>query len=279
MIIDGKKIAKELFGSQKERIAALPKAPHLTIVTCAPTFATKRYIELKKQRAQEIGAMVAVTECVPESTTEELVTHIQEILPRTDGVVVQLPLPSHIDTQVVLDAVPLSHDVDANSASAREKLKDGSLDALPPVAAAIALLVERHGIDIRNKHVVVIGEGRLVGAPSAVWFTGQGSRVMTLNKETKDITSHTKEADVLVLGAGVPKLVTLKMIREGVVIFDAGTSEESGKLVGDADPRCAEKASLFTPVPGGIGPITVAMLFQNLLTLTKAKPKGVRRRG
>jgi methylenetetrahydrofolate dehydrogenase (NADP+) / methenyltetrahydrofolate cyclohydrolase len=124
-----------------------------------------------------------------------------------------------------------------------------------------------HETPVFERHVVVVGSGKLVGLPASRWFMEQGSAVSVVTKDTADIAYYTKNADIIVLGAGVPRLLTPDMVKEGVVILDAGTSEDGGVLAGDADPACAEKASLFTPVPGGIGPITVAVLLRNLVEL------------
>jgi methylenetetrahydrofolate dehydrogenase (NADP+)/methenyltetrahydrofolate cyclohydrolase len=152
----------------------------------------------------------------------------------------------------------------------RKMFDAGDETVLPPVVAAIAYSAHAYGVSFNNKAVVVIGKGRLVGAPATVWATRQGGKVVSLsNLDTKE--PHLQTADIIILGAGVPALVSPSMIKNGVVIFDAGTSEEEGKLAGDADPSCASVASLITPVPGGIGPIAVALLFSNLYTLGARK--------
>ena len=178
----------------------------------------------------------------------------------------QLALPEHIDTKAILDAVPVEKDIDVLSSKSRERFEKGELDITPPVVGAIKEIVEREQVEFGGKNVVVVGKGSLVGGPAALWFKNKGANVTVVDQDTNNITEVTQNADIIVSGAGVPGLITPDMIKEGMVLLDAGTSEQGGKLKGDADPACAEKASIFTPVPGGIGPITIATLLQNLVT-------------
>ena len=129
----------------------------------------------------------------------------------------------------------------------------------------IKAILESECITVEGKEVVIVGNGSLVGKPAAAWFRLGGAHVDVADNETDNLPDVTKQADIIVCGAGVPGLITPEMIKEGVIILDAGTSEDSGKLRGDADPACADKASLYTPVPGGIGPITVAVLLRNVV--------------
>lgn len=274
MIVDGRAIAEEIYKDLKEKIKRQKRTPILSAIAVEPDFATKRYLEIKKRAAERIDAVMNVIELPSNASTGDIVTALKAEIPKCNGVIVQLPLPERIDTQEVLRALPASHDVDVIGSEAHEKISAKG-DAMSPVAGAIEEIVKRHHIDIKEKHAVVVGEGRLVGAPAAKLLSKRGAHVVVTNKDTESLEAYTKVADILVLGAGVPGLITPKMVKEGVVIFDAGTSEEAGKLVGDADPACADKASLFTPVPGGIGPITIAILFRNLTVLVSQKEKSV----
>ncbi len=222
------------------------------------------YLKLKLKRAKDIGIGLSVVEFGEETTTEDLVTSIERCTMQTDAIVVQLPLPTHIDTAAVLRAVPTSYDADGMH-------YDGTPGTvLSPVVGAIAEIAARHDVHFLGQHVVVVGEGRLVGAPAATYARGQGARVTVLNEHSTDTSEMIASADILILGAGVPRLVTPEMIKDGVVIFDAGTSEAGGVLLGDAHPDCVHKALLMTPVPGGIGPVTVAVLLRNIVRLAAA---------
>ncbi|MAZ30246.1 hypothetical protein CL655_03095 [bacterium] len=261
MLIDGRALAEEVYAKIKADVATREVAPHLTIFTCAPDKPTQQYLALKKRKAAAVGVQVNVIE-VPESiTTEEMITTVTQAQMQTDGIIVQLPLPTHIDTTTVINAIPVAYDVDGMH-------YDGtSVTTINPVVAAIAAMCQAHDVLLATQQVVVIGQGRLVGKPAAIWAQTQGAHVSVVTKDTTDAEAAAviAHADILILGAGQVGLVTPEMVRDGVIIFDAGTSEDGGELKGDADPACAKKASLMTPVPGGIGPLTVACLLRNVV--------------
>jgi methylenetetrahydrofolate dehydrogenase (NADP+)/methenyltetrahydrofolate cyclohydrolase len=257
MVIDGKKIAEDVYAHTRASAVRLGRSAKLTVITCAPNFETRKYLALKEKKAMEVGIEATVVEFPETATTEAFVARIQEEITNADGIIVQLPLPVHIDRDVVINAVPTSHDVDA--------LNPHTVKPLSPVVGAIREILERHKVMVAGMHVAVIGNGKLVGIPAYQWFVSQGAHVSVVTKDVPDIENYTKPADIVVCGAGVPGLIKPDMIKEGVIIFDAGTSEDGGELRGDASPLCAEKASLFTPVPGGIGPITIAMLLKNVV--------------
>lgn len=261
MIVDGRTIAGFIYKEIQNGISHLNTRPHLTVFTCAPNFETQRYLSLKRRKAHEVGIGMTIIEFPENVTTQEVILSVSHAPMQTDGIVVQLPFPPHIDIDAVLKAVPQACDVDAIH-------YDGSDDrVLPPVVGAIQEIADRHDILFAAQHVVIVGKGKLVGAPASIWCQKQGAKVTVIDKETPDVPSLMQSAHIIISGAGQPGLITPDMLRENVVLFDAGTSEEGGVLKGDADPACAEKAYLFTPVPGGIGPITIAILLRNLLTL------------
>lgn len=258
MIVDGKALAQELYSTLTSRIAGLSFVPHLAIISCAPDFGTQKYIGLKQARADMIGVAVTLFDNPVETTTGDLVTQIQQAVSRHHGIIVQLPLPAHIDTEAVLAAIPASHDVDA--------LASTDL-VLSPVAAAIDHISAVHGVVWAGKEVVIFGQGRLVGKPVAHYAKKHGALLQVVTETTSDPYLLTATADIIVLGVGKSEIVTAAVVKEGVVVFDAGASEDSGVLRGDAAPDVADKAALFTPVPGGIGPLTLAFLFSNLVDL------------
>jgi len=169
-----------------------------------------------------------------------------------------------MEAEALLSAILKELDIDNINYEGEET------DILPPVVGAIAEIAQRHDVDFAGKNVVVIGRGRLVGKPATLWAKSQGAVVTVIDKDTEDADSIMREADIIISGAGVPSLITPDKIKDGVIIFDAGTSEEGGELKGDADQACASKCSLFTPVPGGVGPITIAILLRNLVTLSNS---------
>ena len=274
MIVDGAGIAREIEVEVVAMARALPAPLRLAIFTCEPPAAARRFLELKRAAAERIGVALSVEECAVGSAVEGMARTAAEAAVRADGIIVQLPFPPRIDLAPILAALPARYDVDVLGREAGALFRSGESPILPPVVGAIAEIVKRYKYEVAGKQAVVVGEGRLVGIPSAIWLRGQGADVRTVNRKTEGLAREAREADILVLGAGVPGLITPGMVRDGVVIFDAGASEEGGKLVGDAQSACADKAALFTPVPGGIGPITVALIFRNLLTLAKRRIHG-----
>jgi methylenetetrahydrofolate dehydrogenase (NADP+)/methenyltetrahydrofolate cyclohydrolase len=269
MIIDGKKIRDDILSDLHGKISGMQTKPMLALFLPEhPDFATESFVKIKKRIGEKIGVVIAEHTLDSKLTTDEVIAEIECVGKDSDGIIVQFPTSPHLDAEKIRNAIPLSHDVDGVSDAAVAVFAKGESAILPPVVGAIAEICQREQIEITHKNVVIVGNGRLVGQPASVWFTQKGGIVEVLDREAGDL-SPVKDADILVLGAGSPGLITPYMIREGVILFDAGTSEAEGKLSGDADPACRDKCSLFTPVPGGIGPITVAYIFKNLLTLQK----------
>jgi methylenetetrahydrofolate dehydrogenase (NADP+) / methenyltetrahydrofolate cyclohydrolase len=262
MIIDGRAIASDILATVRE---GLPRKAVVRAVVVSPTPATESYLSIKSARAEEAGMRLDIVR-LPETATEQEIIEAIEV-PGSDAVIVQLPLPEHLDEKKILDAIPEALDADVLSIRAYARFSLDEPDALlPPVVASVAEILARAKVYPAGKGVAVVGQGRLVGKPAASWFVNQGAEVMVVTKESGDL-SMLKEADIIVTGAGSPGLVRPEHIKDGVVLIDAGTSESGGAIVGDADPLCADKASVFTPVPGGVGPIAVACLFRNVSIL------------
>ena len=271
MIIDGKKMAEDLKASFLKEFSLLESIPILAIVSVGEDPASEQFVKIKKRFAESVGIKVEEILFPDSVSLETLLEAVEKLNSREDigGIVVQLPLPKNIDRQVILDAVSAKKDIDMLSTSMFQMFKKGETEILPPVIGAIAEILKREGSGLELKKAVVVGKGILVGVPATIWLEKKGLEVKVLDRSVPDISEYTKEADILVLGAGSPYLIKPEMIKEGVALFDAGTSELTDKIVGDADPLCAEKCSIFTPVPRGIGPLTVAMIFKNLLELKK----------
>jgi methylenetetrahydrofolate dehydrogenase (NADP+)/methenyltetrahydrofolate cyclohydrolase len=189
-----------------------------------------------------------------------------------DAVIVQLPLPEGVNQEELLNSIPVEKDADVLSRAARERFEKGEEGALlPPVVGAIREILQSGNVAIAGKRAVVIGAGFLVGGPVAKWLRQQGAdvEVLTIESSNEALVAALAEADIIVSGTGSPGLIMPDMIKQGLALIDAGTSESNGKIVGDADPACADKCSLFTPVPGGVGPIAVACLFENAVCQTR----------
>lgn len=263
MIVDGKALAKDIYTEVAQVVSGFSRAPVMAAITCAPNFETQKYLELKKRKAAEVGITLRVVELPETITTAEAVACVRAVLPDVDGIVVQLPFPAQVDREVLLAAVPAEKDPDGFS------YEQTQMGCLPPVAGAVKIIAEKYNIDFRGKNVVVLGAGRLVGAPVAHFLNSAGAQVTTLTEHDEQPFEVIKSADVIVTGIGQPHFIKPEHVKEGVIIFDAGTSEDGGLMVGDVEPAVADQAALFTPVPGGIGPITVALLLRNLASLVR----------
>ena len=274
MVVDGKRIAVELKAALRTRLSTQKRELSLGVLVVHETPEIRQFVALKERCGTEVGVRVDVVRTSPVAqSTQDVLRELLHLSQRHDGVIVQLPLPKTVDMDAVLRLIPFSHDVDVLGMVAYEQFARGALPFLPPVIGAFAEVLRREHVALAGARVLVVGEGRLVGAPAAVWARHGGAVVTVVNNETSDLTVHTRDADIIVLGAGSPGILKPDMVQQGCVILDAGTSEEGGVLKGDADPACAERARVFTPTPGGIGPITVVKVFENLSALAELKER------
>jgi methylenetetrahydrofolate dehydrogenase (NADP+)/methenyltetrahydrofolate cyclohydrolase len=265
MTIDGKAVASDILREVKERIPSGVE-PTVRAITLAPSPATESYLRIKVARAAEAGMTMDVVR-LPDGCSEDDVCAAISA-PGASAVIVQLPLPKEYDTGRIVDCIPLSRDADVLSSASYERFERDELQALiPPVALSVLEVVQRFDIAVKGKQVVVIGAGRLVGRPVATVLRRAGALVTVSVKETPGKEELYRNADIIVSGAGAGHIVTPDLVRDGVVLIDAGTSGAKGAVIGDISPDCASKASLFTPVPGGMGPIAVACLFRNTAQL------------
>ncbi len=263
MIIDGKELAEQVLQTLEQERALLGDLK-LGVLMTAGDAVTQSFVRIKSRVAERLGVELVKRELAAAATTEDALQEVQQLAQVAQGIVVQMPLSAGIDLDVVLAAIPVTHDVDA----VRPLPPRPAFRA--PVAEAISEVFMHTGTAAAGKCAVVVGAGRLVGAPATELLKDLGAEVSVVT-DVQGSLMDLKDADIVVLGAGKPALVKPEMLKQGVVLIDAGTSEQGGRLSGDADPRCAEVASVFTPVPGGIGPIAVAMLFKNLFALAKAR--------
>lgn len=257
MRVDGKALAEGVY--QRLSDEGISRRS-LGLLVIGSDTVTDSFVRQKARSAEKIGVIILRRDLPADTSTQEAIQALVSLAGESDGVIVQLPLPASIDTEAVLAAIPPEKDVDGISASPKVR---------PPVAEAVAEILAQSGTQVHDVRAVVVGAGRLVGKPVATLLTELGARVTMLARG--DSRDSLKNADIVVLGAGEPGLVKPEHLKEGVVLIDAGTSESSGKIAGDADPTCAEKASVFTPVPGGVGPVAVAMIFKNLVALSREK--------
>ncbi len=267
MIIDGRMLASEVLARAKARAAKLSHPPRVLALVASETAATKSYLAIKSKRAADAGCVLEVRPVKSSLRPSDLLSMSED----ADAVIVQLPLPADMNTKAVLDSIPVDKDADVLSTAARARFEIGDLrnPLMPPVVGAVQKILEQGEVEVAGKNAVVIGRGFLVGAPAALWLTQQGAHVTVVGRSTSNFSDVLRQADIIISGAGSPHFIKPEMLKNGVVLIDAGTSESGGAVVGDADPACAAKCSLFTPVPGGVGPLAVACLFENAITLAE----------
>lgn len=269
MKVDGNRIRNTIKKNIQDGISQQPRQLSLAIIYAGDNPVIKTFTQLKQRFGQEVGAEVRVYTFSDDISQTKLNTKISDISQedRTDGAVVQLPLPEQIKDGAVLQMIPANKDVDVLSTEAYEQFEAGDSPVLPPVVGAIKEIFDRYDVDFVNSRIAVVGSGRLVGQPIIDWFQLQGGDPRVFTKG--DDLSGLKRADIIVAGAGDSHIIRPKHIQKGVVLMDAGTSQSEGGTKGDVHPDCGNRASLYSPVPGGIGPITVAKLFENLYKLSE----------
>ena len=273
MIIDGKAIAADIEAQVSKALSGLSALPILAIVVVGKDPVIESFVRIKKRMGERLNITVVEYYFPDTISGEALKKKIEDIgnLETIDGIVIQLPLPPHIDAQAMLDAVPTEKDVDMLSRASVALFARGDAHILPPVAGAIQEILERTKVSVAGREVLVLGYGRLVGIPVSILMRHNQAHVTVIDREVLDLAEHVRESAIIISGVGKPGLITPEMLSPGVVLVDAGTSESGGKIVGDIDPCCADVASVFTPVPGGVGPIAVAMIFKNLCVLARFK--------
>lgn len=275
-IVDGKALAKEVVQQLKTSAAVQEIAKNdkrIVVIAVDPTPETLSFIKRKEAIAQELGIGFEKQQFGRGIRLDAFLRVIENFanMPEVIGVLIQLPLPGHLDLRLVFNAVPFQKDIDVLSDAAFYNFfYNNSSKVIPPVTAAIQLICAQYGIELAKKFVVVLGAGKLIGMPSLAWFAKQGCIVCSFNSWTDVMPSLLRQADIIVAGIGRPEAVKGEHLKPGVVVFDVGYNIVNGRSVGDVDFDSAkQKASLITPVPGGIGPLTVAMVFHNTVELYK----------
>ena len=227
------------------------------------------YVNNKKKSCQELG-IYSEEYALPAQTSEQQLLELVDTLNKKQdisGILVQLPLPKHIDEKKVIDAIDPQKDVDAFHPVNVGKIMVGNYDFVPCTPAGVMELIKESGIEVAGKDCVVVGRSNIVGKPQAMLLLHQNGTVTVCHSKTKDLAEKTKSADILVVAVGIPEFITGDMIKEGAVVIDVGMNRlENKKLVGDVEFESAEKvAGAITPVPGGVGPMTIAMLMKNTI--------------
>lgn len=269
-LIDGKLISQQIKDELKEEVACLKEqgiTPCLAVIQVGKDPASSVYVNNKKKACAYIG-MDSLSYEVEESITQkELLSIIDELNQneKVHGILVQLPLPKHIDENAVIQAITPAKDVDGFHPETVGSMCIGTKGFLPCTPAGVIQLLKRSNIDIAGKECVVVGRSNIVGKPMALLLLRENGTVTITHSRTKDLKEVTNRADILVVAIGKPKFITSEFVKEGAVVIDVGIHrDENNKLCGDVDfEDVVDKASAITPVPGGVGPMTIAMLMNN----------------
>ena len=272
-IMDGKALSEKIYERIKTEVSKLEKKPTLAVIITSDNEAGKIYVRNKKRACENTGINSITVEFDETVSDEEFLSKIDELNknPEVDAIMVQLPIPRHLDTEKILNSISPEKDADGLHYINAGKLFTGQIpNSVACTPKGIIRILDEYGINVEGKNAVVIGRSNLVGKPIAQLLMQKNATVTHIHSKSKNIEFFTKNADIIVVATGKPKMLKGDMVKEGVVIIDVGISRVDGKLSGDVDfDSVAPKASFITPVPKGVGPMTVAMLIQNTLELSK----------
>jgi methylenetetrahydrofolate dehydrogenase (NADP+) / methenyltetrahydrofolate cyclohydrolase len=267
--IDGKALAEKVRAQVAEDVRAFGEPVCLATILVGDDPASHTYVGSKHKASHDAG-IDSRDHRFPSDTAESTVLELIDELNAdhtVDGILVQLPLPDHMDEPTVLRAVDPEKDVDGFHVLNAGRLYLGEPFLVPATPSGVMVMLEEHEVELKGKEAVIIGRSEIVGKPMAMLLLAQHATVTICHSRTVDLAAHTRRADVLVAAVGRPGLVTPDMVKPGATVIDVGVNRTNeGKLVGDVDPACFEVAGLMTPVPGGVGPMTIAMLLRNTLT-------------
>ncbi|WP_200763930.1 bifunctional methylenetetrahydrofolate dehydrogenase/methenyltetrahydrofolate cyclohydrolase FolD [Nitrosophilus alvini] len=278
-ILDGKALSLKIKDEMKKEVEELKQTrnivPGLAVILVGDDPASHTYVKMKAKACKEVG-IYSITHEMPSSISEAEIIETIEMMnknPNIDGILVQLPLPEHIDSTKILEVISPKKDVDGFHPYNVGRLTSGLDSFVPCTPLGVMELLNEYHIDPKGMDAVVVGASNIVGKPMAALLLNANATVDICHIYTKDLKSHTQRADILVVGVGKPGLITEDMVKEGAIVIDIGINKtEDGKIVGDVDfEHVSKKASFITPVPGGVGPMTIAMLLKNTIKAAKGR--------
>jgi methylenetetrahydrofolate dehydrogenase (NADP+)/methenyltetrahydrofolate cyclohydrolase len=276
-LIDGKSLSKKVQLSVATEVEKLKKdkniVPGLAVIIVGDDPASHAYVSMKEKACKAVG-FYSITHKMPETISQDEIIEIITMMnnnPHIHGILVQLPLPKHIDTDLILEVIDPKKDVDGFHAYNVGRMVTNLDSFVACTPLGVMKMFEEYNIELKGKDVVVVGASNIVGKPMASLLVNANATVTLTHIYTKDLSKHTKNADIVIVGVGKPNLITKDMVKDGVVVIDIGINRlENGSLVGDVDfENVAPKCSYITPVPGGVGPMTIAMLLSNTLKSAK----------
>ncbi len=276
-IIDGKAYAEKVKGELREKVSKLTEKPGLAVILVGEDSASKVYVGGKEKDAQEVGFHSEIYRLAENTQQDEVLKLVDKLNndPKIHGILVQLPVPKHLNETLITNSIKPEKDVDGFTYNSAGRLLTGSPCLAACTPKGCIGLIKTTGIDIKGKNAVVIGRSNIVGKPMAILLLAEHATVTICHSRTVDLPSFTRQADILVAAIGKAKFVKADMVKQGAVVIDVGMNrDENGKLCGDVDfESVKEKAAFITPVPGGVGPVTRAILMQNTLEAFELQKK------
>lgn len=272
-ILDGREASKALTAEVRNQVEGLPYTPQLVFVRAGDDPASASYVRSKARLAERAGIRSETKVLDAGVSQEQLADLVAELNAddEVDGILVQLPLYEHLESQAILEAIDPSKDVDGFHPINVGRLWSGQSGLFPATPMGLIRILDHYRLPVEGQRVVIVGRSNLVGKPAAALFLRRNATVTVAHSRTRELAEVTRRADILVAAAGKPGMITGEMVKEGAVVLDVGQSPVDGKLLGDVHPAVAEVAGALTPTPGGTGPMTVAMVIANTLTAARER--------
>ncbi|HLC51887.1 MAG TPA: bifunctional 5,10-methylenetetrahydrofolate dehydrogenase/5,10-methenyltetrahydrofolate cyclohydrolase [Candidatus Nanoarchaeia archaeon] len=265
-LLDGKKVSDRILEELKVKLNQSSYKPQLSIILCGDDPASILYTKMKKESGEAIGLKAEIHKLDSTITESEFIKTIEDLNQNSDGIMVQLPLPKHLNTRKIMSFIEPDKDVDGLTETSLRRIVDGDERFASATPKGIIKLLEEYNLSIEGKEITIINRSSIVGKPLALLFLNRGATVTICHSKTKNLLKHTRDADIIVIGVGKPNFLKAEMIKENCVVIDVGTNKTEEGLKGDVDfENVKHKASFITPVPGGVGPVTVAMLLNNIV--------------
>lgn len=272
-IMDGKNLSNIIKDDLRKEISMYVQTPILAVITISDDEASKVYVNNKRKSCEQVGISFMHFDYLSEVKESVVINKIKELNKdvSVNGIIVQLPIPDHFNVDKIINTIDVSKDVDGLTNESKIRRMNNKSSLIPCTTKGILELLDYYKINIESKRVVVVGRSELVGTPTYQECLKRNATVTICHSKTIDLGSITKEADILIVATGHKYLIDKNMIKEGCVIIDVGISRDNGKLYGDVNPNVSDKCSYLTPVPGGVGPMTVVMLLKNTFIAYKSQ--------
>lgn len=272
-IMDGKNLSNIIKDDLRKEISMYVQTPILAVITIGDDEASKVYVNNKRKSCEQVGISFMHFDYLSEVKESVVINKIKELNKdvSVNGIIVQLPIPDHFNVDKIINTIDVSKDVDGLTNESKIRRMNNKSSLIPCTTKGILELLDYYKINMESKRVVVVGRSELVGTPTYQECLKRNATVTICHSKTIDLGSITKEADILIVATGHKYLIDKNMIKEGCVIIDVGISRDNGKLYGDVNPNVSDKCSYLTPVPGGVGPMTVVMLLKNTFIAYKSQ--------